>query len=359
MKRIIVIGILTFLIMSTLSWSALSAKKIMPEFLDVSQWINSDPIERSFILGKVIVVHFWSLSSLESLRDMMIVKEWVKKYSVEGVEFIGIHTPLFDFEKDPKLIEMTLGDLGISHPIAIDNDSALWYAYNALKRPSHYLIDAEGRIRYTYQGETAYARQEWEIQDLLKESGRSVDLELEDYQAEEELKNIRTPTFYLGYRYLAYFGNDSKIKAEVPEYFKRPPVLYPNRFYLDGKWQIHEENLESLRPGNKLSVQYHARSVFVLMGSKSAQPLNVDVLLDGKYLTRENGGFDVSYFEGRSLFKIDRPRYYHVVDTRDSYGDHLLELVFDREGAKLFLVSFGGSPLKEKSLEKLDKINFG
>ena len=41
----------------------------------------------------------------------------------------------------------------IDYPVAIDNDYAIWRAFNNEYWPAHYFIDAEGRIRHHYFGD--------------------------------------------------------------------------------------------------------------------------------------------------------------------------------------------------------------
>jgi hypothetical protein len=51
-------------------------------------------------------------------------------------------------------------DLKIDYPVAIDNDYAIWRAFNNQCWPAHYFIDAKGRIRYHHFGEGDYDESE-------------------------------------------------------------------------------------------------------------------------------------------------------------------------------------------------------
>jgi hypothetical protein len=62
-------------------------------------------------------------------------------------------------------------DLGISYPVAVDNQYAIWRAFRNQYWPAHYFIDATGRIRHHHFGEGGYAESERVIQQLLKEAG--------------------------------------------------------------------------------------------------------------------------------------------------------------------------------------------
>lgn len=59
--------------------------------------------------------------------------------------------------------------LGVSYPVAIDNEARTWRAYNNRYWPAIYLIDKQGQIRYVHIGEGGYAETERMIEALLAE----------------------------------------------------------------------------------------------------------------------------------------------------------------------------------------------
>ena len=82
---------------------------------------------------------------------------------------IGVHSPEFGYEKDADNVAQAIKDLKIKYPVALDNDFANWKAYNTWAWPSMYLIDKQGRIRFTHVGEGAYEETERRIKELLNE----------------------------------------------------------------------------------------------------------------------------------------------------------------------------------------------
>lgn len=95
--------------------------------------------------------------------------EWDKKYRDLGLVIIGVHAPEFSFEKKRRNVEQAIQDAHIEYPVVLDNDFALWSAYNNQYWPAKYFIDKNGLIRYTHFGEGAYAESEKRIQELLSE----------------------------------------------------------------------------------------------------------------------------------------------------------------------------------------------
>jgi hypothetical protein len=83
---------------------------------------------------------------------------------------IGVHTPEFPFEKDESNVRKAVRDLGITYPVAMDNDYRMWRSFNNEYWPAHYFVDATGRIRYHHFGEGGYDESENWIRNLLEEA---------------------------------------------------------------------------------------------------------------------------------------------------------------------------------------------
>lgn len=97
------------------------------------------------------------------------MRGWHEKYKDAGLVVIGNHYPEFNHERNIDNVRQALIDLDVPYPVAIDNDRQTWSAYNNRYWPTLYLIDKQGRIRYTHIGEGAYEETELAIQTLLAE----------------------------------------------------------------------------------------------------------------------------------------------------------------------------------------------
>ena len=82
---------------------------------------------------------------------------------------IGNHYPEFKHEEEIDNLKQAIVDLNITYPVAQDNDGQTWRAYNTRYWPTLYLIDKQGRLRYSHIGEGRYAETEAAIQALLDE----------------------------------------------------------------------------------------------------------------------------------------------------------------------------------------------
>ncbi len=172
-----------------------------PSLPDATQWLNSAPLNNEMLRGKVVLVDFWTYSCINCLRTLPYLKAWDEKYRAQGLLIIGVHAPEFAFEKDIGNVEKAVHDLGIQYPVAIDNQYAIWNAYQNQYWPAHYLIDANGNIRHQHFGEGAYQETEQMIQTLLKEAHQSLALSDETVQVQGVGCNST------GSRYATFTGN--------------------------------------------------------------------------------------------------------------------------------------------------------
>ena len=88
---------------------------------------------------------------------------------------IGVHTPEFAFEKNLENVRRAVQQMKLDFPIAVDNDYAIWRAFNNRYWPALYFIDARGRLREHHFGEGEYERSEKAIRQLLAETGATGD----------------------------------------------------------------------------------------------------------------------------------------------------------------------------------------
>lgn len=132
-------------------------------------WINSAPLRMTNLRGKVVMVEFWTYGCSNCRNVEPYIKAWHAQYASQGVVIIGVHSPEFPHESDVENVRRYVADHAIRHPVAIDNDFAVWNSYHNRFWPTLYLIDKQGVIRYTHIGEGSYDKTERQIQALLAE----------------------------------------------------------------------------------------------------------------------------------------------------------------------------------------------
>ena len=169
---------LFFIVLTTLTlWLSLS---ILPNQVDASigqeapeisssVWINSEPLSNQSLLGKVVLVEFWTFGCYNCRNVEPKIKEWHQRYSDMGLVVIGIHSPEFSFEKDIEAVRTYVKKKHILYPVTIDNDFFNWNRFKNRYWPAIYLIDKKGVIRYVRAGEGGYRKTRQVIEMLLAE----------------------------------------------------------------------------------------------------------------------------------------------------------------------------------------------
>ena len=142
----------------------------MPPLAGAVEWLNSPELTRESLQGKVVLVDFWTYDCINCQHTLPYVKAWAKKYEKDGLVVIGVHTPEYGYERIIGNVKDQVRKLGITYPVAIDNNYAIWRSFDNQYWPAHYLIDASGQVRYTHFGEGRYEAQEQMIQTLLDEA---------------------------------------------------------------------------------------------------------------------------------------------------------------------------------------------
>ncbi len=316
----------------------------LPELTGATLWLNSPPLTREQLRGKVVLVDFWTYSCINCLRALPYVRAWAEKYKNHGLVVIGVHAPEFAFEKTEANVRRAVSDLGITYPVAQDNNLTIWQAFNNQYWPAHYFIDVEGRIRHHHFGEGEYERSEAVIQQLLREGGRTnvpggtVDPKAEGALAAGAPTAKTSHETYLGYGRGQNFASGTARTDESANY-QTTAQLQPGQWGLDGQWTIGKEMSRLDAPGGKISFRFHARDVhLVLAPSKEGggKPVRFKVTLDGRP-PGDGHGMDVAADGSGS---VTEDRLYQLIRLK-SPGDHTFTIEFADPGVQAFAFTFG------------------
>ena len=133
------------------------------------QWINSEPLTLKSLHGRVVLIEFWTFACYNCRNTLPSLKKWDAQYRDKGLTIIGVHTPELDFERDIDQLRREVAGLGINYPVVTDQDYSTWKAYGVEAWPTLFLLDKQGRVRWTHVGEGYYDETEQVIQKLLSE----------------------------------------------------------------------------------------------------------------------------------------------------------------------------------------------
>lgn len=304
-----------------------------PEFVGISNWINSDPLTIKELRGKVVLVDFWTYTCINCIRTLPHVTSWYKKYKDDGFIVVGVHTPEFEFEKDTGNVVNATKQYNITYPVAQDNDYLTWRAYNNRYWPAKYLIDKDGKIRYYHFGEGDYDKTEMAIQELLKEKGSSVSSALEKIP-DSTPATRNSPETYLGSARMQYYYPSGSLSNGTKNLeLEENPTIHS--FSLGGGWEISEEFSKS-QSNSTLTYHFYADKVFLVMKPEKVNS-KIKIFLDGKLISDENSGNDVT--DGTVTINTDR--LYNLVDLESGPETHVLKIEFLDPGIEAFAFTFG------------------
>src|SRR3712207_4367342 len=207
-------------------------------------WFNSEPLTAASLRGKVVLVDFWTYTCIYWLRQLPYVRAWAEKYKDQGLVVIGVHAPEFAVERDLDNVRRAATDLRVDYPIAVDNDFAIWRAFDNHYWPALYLVDAQGRVRYRQFGEGEYAQSERMIQQLLAEAGaRGLGRELvsvvgRGVEAAADWDSLRSLEAYVGYERSENFQSPRGAARDQRHVYTPPARLSPHHWALAGDWTV-------------------------------------------------------------------------------------------------------------------------
>jgi thiol-disulfide isomerase/thioredoxin len=316
----------------------------MPELAGATGWINSEPLTREGLRGKVVLADIWTYSCINSLRQLPYFKAWAARYKDAGLVVLGVHSPEFGFEKDRVNVERAVRDLNVSYPIAIDSNQGIWRAFKNEYWPADYFIDRKGNIRGHHFGEGDYEQSERMLQDLLNENGPSgLDRTLSNVrgagiEARADLSNARSPETYVGYARAERFVSPERVAPNSPQLYSAPRRLELNEWALIGAWVIDGESASVRTASGRLLYRFHSRDLhFVLAPPSNGKPVHFTVRLDGA-APGDDHGVDTMP-DGTGI--IREPRLYQLIRQTGGVFDRTFEIEFHDAGARGFSLTFG------------------
>jgi thiol-disulfide isomerase/thioredoxin len=306
-----------------------------PGFGGATAWLDSAPLDLAQLRGKVVLVDFWTYSCINCIHTFPHVEGYWQGYRADGLVVVGVHTPEFAFERNVDNIRSALQRYGLTYPVAVDSDYAVWDAYGNRYWPAEYLVDAYGRIRDTHFGEGNYADTETAIRQLLAEAGHPPEQPPGETAASGQgTSGPVSPELYVaGDR--AAVANQPSYQDGAVRFYERPPSAAPDQITLVGNWSFTDQNATAGPEAASALVQFNgAGANAVLDGPHGAC---VEVLLDGSPIPADRAGKDVQRLGSLPCLLLDGPRSY------DWYAgpleSHTVELVLP-PGATLFTFDF-------------------
>ena len=158
----------------------------------------------------------------------------------------------------------------------IDNDYAIWRAFNNQYWPALYFIDARGRVRERQFGEGEYPRSEAAIQRLLAEAGVAnvlegnvVSVAGEGIEAAADWDNLKSPETYVGYERTQNFASRGGAHLDRRRVYAAPARPALNEWALAGEWTMGKQATVLSSPNGRIVYRFHARDLHLVMGPQT------------------------------------------------------------------------------------------
>jgi thiol-disulfide isomerase/thioredoxin len=316
----------------------------LPGFDGATGWLNSPPLTAAELRGRVVVVNFWTYTCINWLRTLPYVRAWADRYLDHGLTVIGVHTPEFDFEHDLDNVRREVKDLGVRYPVAIDNDYAIWTAFDNHYWPALYFVDAQGQIRHHRFGEGDYEMSEMIVQQLLTEAGGDVtDQELVSVDARgvevaADWASLRSPENYLGYERTDNFVSPNGSILDTSYAYAAPTRLGPNHWALSGDWTVQRQAIVLDQAGGRIAYRFHARDLHLVMAPAApGTPVRFRVRIDGQPPGPAHGT-DV---DDQGAGTLTDPRLYQLLRQPGPISDRTFEVTFLDPGVQAYAFTFG------------------
>ncbi|MEA2553750.1 MAG: hypothetical protein QOJ65_1926 [Fimbriimonadaceae bacterium] len=315
----------------------------MPELVGAkSDWIQK-PTSLKALRGKVVLVDFWEYTCVNCVRTFPYLNKWYQRYKDKGFEVVAVHTPEFEFDKDPKNVRAAAKRFGFTFPVLNDPNYLNWNNFGVEGWPTKILLNPQGVGVWLLVGEGDYAKMEQHIQKELRKLNPKVQLPpilapIHDADQPGAVCHPKSQEFFAGWRGL----RDSRVPYAASQVggtalFSYPVARKQDILYLAGAWSPRRDYITAT-PGAGLKIKYAAKEVNAVL-HPGATPVEVEVLQDGAPVAAADLGEDVRLVNGRAVMKVDQPKMYSVLNNA-KWGRRELEFRVKGPGLRLYTFSY-------------------
>lgn len=316
----------------------------MPSLDGASGWLNSQPLKKADLRGKIILIDFWTYSCINWRRTLPYLRAWDKKYRQRGLIVIGVHTPEFAFEHEIENVRQAVKEMKIEYPVALDNEYAVWRAFGNNYWPALYLADSQGHMQYHKFGEGDYERLELAIQQLLKKAGAkdtapaTISLDPAGPEAAADWNDLKSEENYLGYERTENFASSGGLLFDKDHNYILPDHLKLNHWALAGNWTALKQAIVLHAAHGRIAYQFHARDLHLVMSPAArGETARFLVRIDGEIPGAAHG----TDIDAQGSGAVSEPRMYHLIRQPKPISDRKLEIEFLDPGVQAFSFTFG------------------
>lgn len=122
----------------------------LPSFDGAIEWLDG-PVTPSQLVGRPVLVHFWSTSCPLCHDGVSDIARWRDR--LPDLVVIAAWQPRIDESFDAATVKRVAREsMEIAYPCAIDSAGALARRFDSVYPPGYYLFDAAHRLRHRQMG---------------------------------------------------------------------------------------------------------------------------------------------------------------------------------------------------------------
>lgn len=305
-----------------------------PDFL-IRQCVHADSIMLSDYLEGPVLLVFYDGGFITNIEALRYAKEWDRRYAVDGLVTIGIHSPLLEPSKVPYNAIEVVGIIGAMFPVGLDLERKVHDLYGIATLPAFVLIQPGGAIAATFAGEKVYADVERAVQDELKRLKPDIILPLiakpmKPWNDPDARLFPATPLIQLGYAPGNIVNADSSLHDRFGEYADSRD-RERDKVFLNGNWKVGEysvtysDSLGGLH--NHIRIIYRGKTVWLLPAFEIGHKPKLYIKQDRSYLDKSVWGKDIiGDQQGKPCVHMAYSIPYQIVNN-EAFGVHQLELI--------------------------------
>jgi thiol-disulfide isomerase/thioredoxin len=142
----------------------------LPSLDGAVAWVNGSQPKPEDLAGKVLLIHFWSISCYTCHEVVEEVNRIRDESLAKGVVVLSIHQPRSEAELDIESVTKDLQEeMKLTQPCAIDSDHAIVSRFENQYVPGYYVFSRVGEMRHFQTGGKGYEKITKAIDRCLEE----------------------------------------------------------------------------------------------------------------------------------------------------------------------------------------------
>ncbi|MBT3196584.1 MAG: TlpA family protein disulfide reductase [Gammaproteobacteria bacterium] len=105
---------------------------------------SGETLRLSQLHGKIVLINFWASWCPPCVEEIPSMNALYRRYSAQGLEILAIN-----FQETQSEVSAFMKKVKIDFPVLLDRDGTAAHQWNVFSLPSSFLIDRDGRVRYS------------------------------------------------------------------------------------------------------------------------------------------------------------------------------------------------------------------